>query len=69
MKRNAEAKRRIRAGTQKAMRARAERLRCPKCSRKSAMVRLPGTGGLSVCRYCKHESTPETRAALKGGTT
>jgi len=53
--RSAEAKRAIRKGTQRAAQVRAERLRCPRCSRKAAMVRLPCPGTVSACRYCNHE--------------
>jgi hypothetical protein len=70
---SAEARRARRDGAQRAARAHAERTRCPACARKSAMVRINAGApdGLTVCRFCKHESTPATRAARpapKGGT-
>lgn len=52
-KRNADQVRRIRAGTSRAMKARAEARRCPSCGRGAAMKRIEGVG--SVCRWCKHE--------------
>lgn len=62
---NNDVRRRIREGTRQAMRQRAERLRCLACLRKSALMRLPNSGGVAVCRYCKHESTPDTRAEIR----
>jgi RNase P subunit RPR2 len=56
--RTVEQKRRIREGTQAAMKRRAETRRCWSCSRKNALVRLKNPDGIVavvVCRYCKVE--------------
>ena len=55
-----EQKRVRRAGTQAAMKRRAESTRCPKCSRKSALVRVRNSLGIIevvVCRWtdCNYE--------------
>jgi hypothetical protein len=58
---NATANRQRAASLSRTMKAQAEVRRCPKCQRKSAMVRhkVPGDhlGFLSVavCRWCGHE--------------
>ena len=50
-----------RSATSAVMKRRAEAKRCPKCQRKSAMVRSKITGddygflSVAVCRWCGHE--------------
>jgi len=54
---NSNRKQKIRTAVRKRM----EKLQCPACHRKGALVRVPplyiGESPIRQCRYCKHEST------------